>query len=306
VDPEGRGDVPTLINKVVGERAALSGRLLFSGVLLFRGWQVETIADFRRFVAAFAGTQALFDYAGGASPRSSLAGEGDVYTSTDYPPEVPLLLHNELSYSDIYPSRLYFFCLVPPESGGETTIGDSRRILAELEGEVAARFRRKQIRYVRTLSPWAGSGYSWQDAFGTSDRAQAAARCRDMGAEAEWSDDGFLRLSQVRPATARHPVSGEEVWFNQAVGFHPSALDPDSYRASLAEAGSEDRFRLNAYYGDGSPIDRTALDHVRKVLAEEAEPHSWRAGDILVLDNLLAAHGRRPFSGARSIAVAMS
>jgi alpha-ketoglutarate-dependent taurine dioxygenase len=35
-------------------------------------------------------------------------------------------------------------------------------------------------------------------------------------------------------------------------------------------------------------------------------PHAWEAGDLLMLDNLLAAHGRRPFSGERRIAVAMS
>ncbi len=38
---------------------------------------------------------------------------------------------------------------------------------------------------------------------------------------------------------------------------------------------------------------------------EETVPHRWQRGDVLVLDNLLAAHGRMPFSGARKIALAM-
>jgi hypothetical protein len=33
---------------------------------------------------------------------------------------------------------------------------------------------------------------------------------------------------------------------------------------------------------------------------------SWRRGDLLVLDNLLAAHGRKPFEGDREILVAMA
>src|SRR3712207_7852091 len=35
-----------------------------------------------------------------------------------------------------------------------------------------------------------------------------------------WDDDGGLRTSQVRTATHTHPLTGEEVWFNQADAFH--------------------------------------------------------------------------------------
>jgi hypothetical protein len=41
------------------------------------------------------------------------------------------------------------------------------------------------------------------------------------------------------------------------------------------------------------------------VLREEIRPHAWRKGDVLVLDNMLAAHGRRPFTGGRRIATAI-
>lgn len=32
----------------------------------------------------------------------------------------------------------------------------------------------------------------------------------------------------------------------------------------------------------------------------------WQPGDVLVVDNMLVSHGRRPFSGERRILVAMS
>jgi hypothetical protein len=113
-------------------------------------------------------------------------------------------------------------------------------------------FRARGIRYIRNLSPVKGSGYSWQEAFETDDRIEAERSCARIGADFEWRPDGVLRISQVRPATAHHPLTGEEVWFNQADGFHPSALLPDVYAAALAEVGSEDRFRLNVTYGDGA------------------------------------------------------
>jgi alpha-ketoglutarate-dependent taurine dioxygenase len=159
---------------------------------------------------------------------------------------------------------------------------------------------------VRNLAGAKGSLYSWQQALETDDPAEAEARCRAIGAEAEWRPGGLLRISQVRPATAVHPETGEEVWFNQADGFHPSALGAAAYAEQLALCGSEENFRLSSSYGDGGPIEPAALAHIRDVLEAQTVPHRWRAGDILVLDNLLAAHGRAPFSGPRKIAVAMT
>ena len=255
----------------------------------------------------FAPGEGLFDYAGGASPRRSLGGaESTVYSSTEYPPEMTLALHNELSYTDAFPSRLYFCCLVAPQSGGETTLADSRRILAVIDPSVVESFKTRKVRYVRNLSPEKGSGYSWQEALETDSSDEAESGCQRIGADWEWLPGGILRMSQVRPATAIHPVTGEEVWFNQADGFHPSALDEATYRSMLDHCGSEDAFRLNVTYGDRTPIARDALEHVRSVLRAETVPHRWQQGDVVVLDNLLAAHGRMPFTGPRKIAVAMT
>lgn len=289
------------------EREALSRQLLASGALLFRGFDLRTVEQFSAFVDAFSGGAPLFDYAGGASPRRALgcAGRG-LYSSTEYPPGVELSLHNELSYTDVPPDRLFFFCLVAPGERGATTLGDSRRILARIDPDVAETFRARRVRYVRNLSPDAGSGYSWQDAFETDDRHVAEAACRRIGSSFEWDASGYLRVSHIRPATARHPTSGEEVWFNQADGFHPSALDAQTYAASLAWHGSEDAFRLNVSFGDGSPIPRDMLDRVREAIAAEKFSHEWWAGDVVVLDNYLMAHGRMPFSGPRQIALAMT
>jgi alpha-ketoglutarate-dependent taurine dioxygenase len=223
-----------------------------------------------------------------------------VYTSTEYPPNLALSLHNELSYSANYPRRLYFFCAVAPETGGETTVGDSRRILQNIDSEIVDLFKSKKIRYDRNLSGDAGSGYSWQDAFETGDRETVENHCRKIGADFEWKADGGLRVSQIRSATTVHPETGEEVWFNQADGFHPSNLDAETYELMNGN------FRLNACFGDGEPFDVSMLEHIREVLRLETVPVKWQKGDILVVDNILAAHGRMPFSGARKIVLAMT
>ena len=287
--------------------SGLGELLLVHGAILLRGWPVRSSDEFAELVEALSGRGRLLSYRGGASPRRALsAGASPVYNSTEYPPSMELSLHNELSYSGAWPERIYFLCLKAAAVGGETTLGDSRRILAAIPAEVRDRFEAKRVRYIRTLPSGAGSGYSWQDAFGTGDRAEVERHCDSIGADHEWLAGDGLRVMEVRPATARHPATGEEVWFNQADGFHPSALDPGTYAELLASCGSEDRFRLNVAHGNGTPIALADLAAIRRVIRAETKAHAWREGDVLMLDNLLAAHGRRPFSGERQIAVAMS
>jgi alpha-ketoglutarate-dependent taurine dioxygenase len=302
---EGVGESTALFDTVETERAEFDRALLGHGALLFRGWGLESLDDFARFVTAFSGSEDRFGYAGGASPRQALGGRG-LYSSTEYPASMTLSLHNELSYAGVWPRRLFFFCLVEPEKGGATTLADSRRILAALDPAVVEEFRARGLLYIRNLSPLKGSGYSWQEALETDDSAEAEARCRNIGAEYEWREGGVLRMRQRLPATRVHPETGEEVWFNQADGFHPSVLDPATYAEQLALCGSEAHFRLNVAFGDGTPIDPAALAHIRTVLGAQTVPHRWQVGDVVVLDNMLAAHGRAPFEGPRKIALAMT
>lgn len=290
------------IDLCLGRREFLHRQLLKWGALLLRGCPALAVPDFARFVREFSG-KSLIDYVGGASPRVKL-GEG-VYTSTEYPQNYALSLHNELSYTYRWPEHLFFYCVRTAGRGGETSLGDSRAILKGVDEKVVREFKRKGIRYVRNLHGGRGSGYSWQEAFETDDRSVIEAHCRAGGIRFDWKDDGGLTLCEVRPATATHPLTGEEVWFNQADGFHPSALDRETYEQLIATM-KEEEFRLNSYYGDGTPLDLSALAHAREVMRRETALVPWRVGDILILDNLLAAHGRLPFEGARKVILAMT
>ena len=279
-------------------RFSLRDLLLDAGAILFRGFEIQNASDFEAFVKHFSGKE-LFNYAGGTSPRTARDIAG-IYTSTEYPPEIKIPLHNELSYSSIYPVHVYFCCLRPADYGGETTLGDSRAILRNLDQNTVEMFKSRKVRYVRNLGSDKGSGYSWQDAFEADDAPTVEKICDARGAEYEWTADG-LRISEVRPATAVHPVTGEEVWFNQAEGFHESNVFVDGDRPFGNHLP-----RLHSTFGDGSPICRLTLEHVRTVIENETIKHCWKQGDVLVLDNRLAAHGRMPFQGQREVLVAMT
>ena len=117
--------------------------------------------------------------------------------------------------------------------------------------------------------------------------------------------DGGLRTTQLCQATAVHPRTGETVWFNQAHLFHVSNLQPE-VRESLEELLGADEMPRTACFADGSAIPDAMLDEVRAVLAAQTVSFRWQAGDVLMLDNMLAAHARAPFKGPRKVVVAMA
>jgi alpha-ketoglutarate-dependent taurine dioxygenase len=290
----------SLLAMLQAERERLRRHLTTSGIVLIRNFDIGPLEAFERTARCFTQSD-LFNYAGGASPRTAIS--NGVYNSTEYPPEMSLTLHNELSYSTIFPRYVYFFCLVPPDEGGETTYGDSRRILSRIPTQIAESFRSRKVSYERNLQSDTASPYSWQTAFETDVKSVVEAICRSMGIAFQWLPDDSIQLIQNGPGTLTHPESGEEVWFNQADGFHVTALDARS-REYFIRNGSN--FRLRSRFGDGGEIPIEYLERIREAVSAETKAHKWQAGDILILDNILTAHGRRPFSGRRRIAVAMT
>lgn len=290
-----------LVSLVEARREELDGVLRTRGALLVRGFELTEPAQLATIVEALGGTP--MDYVAGNSPRTKI--DRSVYSSTEYPARYPICLHSELSYAPSWPSQILFLCLVPPAEGGETPIADCRRMLSALPGDVRDRFEARSIRYVQNLHGGTGLGKSWMETFETSERAQVERFLAAGGASFEWRANGSLRLQYVRPATAVHQSTGEAVWFNQADQWHVSNLDART-REALLQVYAKDELPLNAYWDDGSDIAEHDLDVVRDTFRSQAVSAPWQRGDLLILDNMLFAHGRNPYRGPRKVVVAMS
>jgi alpha-ketoglutarate-dependent taurine dioxygenase len=280
-------------------RATLEEHLARRGGVLFRGFSVRGEEDLQAVVQAVSGD--LMEYTYRSTPRTRLSGR--IYTSTEYPADQSIPLHNEMSYSAHWPMKVFFLCVLPAESQGETPIADSRRVFQRLDPALRERFAEKQVMYIRNYGE--GVDLPWQDVFQTADRAEVEAFCRAGGIGCEWRGGDRLTTRQVCQAVARHPRTGEWVWFNQAHLFHVSSLPP-GVREMLLETFGEQGVPRHACYGDGSPIEESAIAAVRGIYAEESVVFPWLEGDLLLLDNMLVAHGRRPYTGRRRVVVGMS
>jgi alpha-ketoglutarate-dependent taurine dioxygenase len=139
--------------------------------------------------------------------------------------------------------------------------------------------------------------HTWQDAFHTDEREVAEARCRELGLEHTWTARGLLRTYSRRPGIATHAHTGERCWFNQLAMRLPT--EPTGGRASASG-----RFRWTGL-GDDAPFSAEDTAHIRTVTERHEVAWRWRAGDVLVVDNVLVQHGRRAYTGERSIVTAL-
>jgi hypothetical protein len=93
-------------------------------------------------------------------------------------------------------------------------------------------------------------------------------------------------------------------FFNQVQLHHIHCLDPDVRQSLLSIFKPEDLPR-NVYYGDGSAIEDSVMDHIGEIHEKYAVRFKWRQGDLISLDNMLTAHARDPYAGPRKIVVAL-
>lgn len=281
-------------------RAELQRDLLTVGTVLLRGLAIDSAERFERAISTLG--EDTMEYHERSSPRSHVL--GNIYTSTDYPAKYRIYLHNENSYASRWPLRLFFCCVDPPATGGETPIADSRRIYQRVPATIREEFVRRGVMYLRNFSP--DMGLSWRVSFQTEERSVVEEICARAGIQMEWLPGDRLRTRSVRPAVARHPRTGEWTWFNHATFFHITTLEPAALRQHLMSSYAEDDLPNNTYYGDGGRIEDDVLSELRRTYEGETVSFPWQRGDLMLVDNMLVAHGRSAYTGPRRVLVAMA
>lgn len=268
------------------------------GALLLRNFAVENIEHFQTASQAY--IPELAAYVEGGTPRQSLG--NSIYTSTEYPERLPIFPHNELSYVIRVPEKIVFSCIQAPITQGATPLTDCRKVLEYIDPEIIKEFDARQWKLVRNFGT--GLGPDLMRAFDTENHKEIEEYCRSMSMHYEKISDFQVRTTQVRPAIHTHPITNEKVWMNHIAFWHPSSLEPQ-LRKEMLEAFGHEGMPFNVFWGDGEIIPDDVVNNIREAYQKALVRFDWKKGDVLLMDNILVAHGREPFSGPRKILVSM-
>ena len=274
--------------------AALSDLAAEHGVLFFRGLPLRSDQDFDAFVSAF--SYPNFRYEDSLSNAVRITRTERVFTANEAPQEVTIYLHHEMAQTPIYPSKLFFFCEQAPETGGTTPLCRSDVLFELMQEELptfAADCANKGLRYTTIMpaanDPTSGLGRSWQRTFSVDSPEACEVRMRELGYSWAWRDDGSLRaVTPVLPAV-RELRNGRRAFFNQLIaafrGWKDARNDPSK----------------SITFGDGSPLSREDVLRTADLAESITVRIPWQAGDVALVDNFVAMHGRDPYTGKRSI-----
>ena len=290
------GDAPSWAAE---HREALRAVVAEHGSVLVRGLELrdadEIGAVFQRLATGLMTEREAF-----ASRRTYADG---VYSATKWPPNQPMCMHHELSYTLEFPGLLLFACLSPPTAGGATAVADSPTVLDALPSELVDRFEREGWLLTRSYNDEIGASFA--EAFGTEDRDAVERYCRANAIGFEWQPDGGLRTRQRRSAVVRHPATGQRCWFNQ-IPFLNEWTIASEIREYLVDVYGAEGLPFNTRFGNGDPIGEDVVELLNKVYEANTAREPWQAGDLLLVDNVRTAHSREAFEGPREVLVAMA
>ncbi len=264
------------------------------GAILFRGFPLQRPEDFDRFIAAF--ELENFPYKQSLSNAVRTNYTPRVFSANEAPSEVTIYLHHEMAQTPVFPSKLFFFCEQPAEKGGATPLCRSD-VLFEKMLKRCPQFvqdcEEKGLKYTNVMpsesDASSGMGRGWQSTFQAESREDAEQRMQELGYTWEWQPEGCLRATTPALPAVREVAPGRKTFFNQLIaafkGWKDSRNDPSK----------------SITFSDGTPMDRDTVLLVAEMAEEITFDLVWQQGDVALVDNFVAMHGRRSFQGPRKI-----
>lgn len=306
-----------LLGLVRTRQPALRALLERDGAVLFRGFGVATPDAFESVLAAL-GLKASADYPFGVSPRHSVTKR--VFKSTEYANFMVIPPHTEMAYLRYRPRWIAFYCDIEPKRFGETPLYDMAAAFEALPPALQHRLSGLEMSYVRFIrhqKALVTFERTIEETFGTRDRTAIEAFCREYDIRPSWIGDKFLRAETVLPAVAIHPDTGRRCLNAQFINAH-SLISGIARIAKRYPAPMRLLFNTYIRFQYGKPTvhysskpanghDFTAAEtaEIDRAIHGSSTVFKWRRGDMIVIDNVRAAHGRLNVKGPRRILTAL-
>ncbi|KAI3761597.1 hypothetical protein L1987_52017 [Smallanthus sonchifolius] len=271
---------------ITADKQWLESLLQKNGVILFRGFPVTSPSDFNNVVEAFGFPELV--YAGGRAPRTKVVGR--IYTANESPLDKQIPFHHEMAYIPDFPSKLFFFCEEEPERGGETPLVLSHVIYEKMKAkhpEFIAQLEEHGLTYKKVTSgedrPSSFRGRSWKSAYMTDDKNVAEKRAAEQETKLEWMGNAVKMTTGPLPAIRFDKESQRKTWFNNLVLSKTGPMNDDI-------DGNDTYVEL----GNGDLVPDHPVKDCLKIMEQECVAIPWKKGDVMLVNNLMVLHGRRP------------
>jgi len=220
------------------------------------------------------------------------------------------------------PKYISFFCSTPPQPGtGQTVVGSAHRVTEAIQASMPQLWDRMTSttltytsRYLPTDS-WATRWIKWlnpshatiAEHFGTENREEIEEQCRQRGFTCRW-DGGWAVISRSGvPATIES--DGVTLFCNQVhTKLNPKLCGGWFFylMARLLLYPTSSWLQNDVHFDDGTQISHRDSSRLISIFEAEQVGRDWRAGDLMIYDNVTTMHGKTPHRGERDILAAMS
>jgi len=300
-------------------RSAIDKALQDRGAVLFRGFPLDTPEDFDTFVRSWEGWKDLsYERSMSFAVRHKLSNR---ICTTNEGKSGGLVFHHEQAQTPLWPSHVFFCCLLPaqPGDGGATGIVSSDLVYEELKKRHPEFIQACETHGVRyTVYAGAeqdaskGAGRSWKSFFHVDTKEECETKMKAGGWEWEWGvgpsgskpGPSFLKcVTPVLEAVKIAPGTSKKCFFNQLiattanalefsrVGVHGGGYDP------LKDIPNQDGIDACVSFGNGDSIPLDILLEAKEICEEHAIDVCWKKGDVVLISNYLMMHARRPWNG---------
>ena len=292
-------DLQSVCDWISGKKSELEVQLTNSGAVLLRGFPLKNAQDFDQCVQAF--NLKNFTYSESLSNAVRHNRTERVFTANEAPPDVEIYLHHEMAQTPIFPGILLFFCEEMSDSGGATPLCQSDILLDLLlvsDPDFIAELEEKGVRYTNVMPAAAdldsGQGRSWQDTLGVRTQEDAEARLTVLDYSWRWQEGLSLKVTTPVLPAIRSLEDGRKVFFNQLIA---------AYRGWK---NARDGGKKAIQFGDKTVIEEATMENVCSLAESITFDQYWQLGDIVLVNNFLVMHGRRPFSGKRKVLASLA